>query len=106
MYEPDPSGPALLELGTRPYEVVEGVVAQAEAGLIRILLNELMAVRLVSGKALNGERYWADTRFESVVFAVGDVATLPDCLRGGRTPSPRVVQCSVRSLRRSRRDIA
>ncbi len=61
MYEPDPSGTALLELGTRPYEVVEVVVAQTEAGLIRILLGELLAVRLASGKALSGARYWADT---------------------------------------------
>jgi hypothetical protein len=61
MYEPDPSGTALLELGTRPYEVVEVVVAQTEAGLIRILLGELLAVRLASGKALTGARYWADT---------------------------------------------
>ena len=61
MYEPDPSGTALLELGTRPYEVVEVVVAQTEAGLIRILLGELLAVRLASGKALTGARYWANT---------------------------------------------
>ncbi len=61
MYEPDPLGTALLELGTRPYEVVEVVVAQTEAGLIRILLGELLAVRLASGKALSGARYWADT---------------------------------------------
>ena len=61
MYEPDPSGTALLELGTRPYEVVEVVIAQTEAGLIRILLDELLAVRLATGKALTGARYWADT---------------------------------------------
>jgi len=61
VYEPDPSGTALLELGTRPYEVVEVVVAQTEAGLIRILLGELLAVRLASGKALTGARYWANT---------------------------------------------
>ena len=36
------------------------------------------------------------------MFAVGDVATLPDCLRGGKTPLPRAVQCSARrSQRRS-----
>ena len=47
-------------------------------------------------------RQWADTLRASMVFAVGDGATLPDCLRGGRTPSPRAVQRSARrTLKRS-----
>jgi len=67
------------------------VVAQTQAGLTRMLLDELFAVRTASVEALIGARHQADTLYESVVFAVGGVATLPDCLRGGRTPSPRAV---------------
>ncbi len=41
-------------------------------------------------------------QYVSVDFAVGDVATMPDCLRRERTPSPRAVQRSAkRSLRSS-----
>ncbi len=81
---------------------MEGVVAQTEAGLTRILLDELLAFQTASGEALNGARHWANTLYESMVFAVGDVATLLGRLRGGNTPSPRAVQRSARrSLRRS-----
>jgi len=40
-------------------------------------------------------------QYVSVEFAVGDVATLPDCLRRERTPSPRAVQRSARRSLRS-----
>ena len=40
-------------------------------------------------------------RCVNVEFAVGDVATLSDCLRRGQTPSPRAVQRSARRSLRS-----
>lgn len=72
------------------------MVAQTEAGLTRVLLDELLAVQTASGT-----RHQADKLYESVVFAVGDVATLPGRLRGDGMPSPRAVQPAARlSLRR------
>ena len=73
---------------------MEGLVSQTEAGLT--LLDKLLAFQTASGEALNGARHWADTQYESVAFAVVDVATLLGRLRGGRMPSPRAVPGSLR----------
>jgi len=51
------------------------VVAQTQAGLTRMLLDELFAVRTASVEALIGARHQADTLYESSLWGA-----LPLCL--------------------------